>query len=1065
MFSKISGTSRTIILVIVLSLFSSFAFSQDIDPSLYSSLKYRYIGPEGNRVIAVVGVPGDPNTAYFGAASGGIFKTIDGGVHWNPIFDKQDVSSVSALAIAPSDKNVIWAGTGETFIRSNISVGNGIYKSTDGGKTWKNMGLELTGRIGRIIIDPRNPDVVFAAALGNCYGPQQERGVYRTKDGGLSWERVLFVDENTGCSDIAMDFNNPRILIAGMWQIEMKTWVRTSGGPGSGLHMSRDGGNTWEKLSGKGLPKSPVGKIGVAFAPNNSEKIYALIETDQFDFSGVLWRSDNGGESWKLISHDQEYNQRPSYYQRLTVAPDDENEVYFMAHGVWRSYDGGKTAESLRGAGGDDHDMWIDPLDPDRIIVGNDGGVALSVNRGKTWHRPPLPIAQMYHVDVDDRIPYNVYGNRQDGPSTMGPSNNLAGRNIPVGFWHSIGGFECGHGVVDDVDNNIVWAGGYDGLLTRYDQRTGHARTVTVWPDEPMGWGPAPLKYRWNWTFPILISPFDHNTVYVGSQFVHKTTDGGETWTDISPDLTTNDKSRQLTSGGLTIDNIGVDFGCTLFALAESPLEQGVIWAGSNDGLMHITMDGGTTWDNVTDNIPDLPEWGTVSNIEPSRFNAGTCYITVDFHQMNNRDPYVYKTENYGKSWKKITDGIPKSMLSYAHCVKEDPKRPGMLYLGTENSVYVTFDDGEKWFPLQNNLPHAPAHWLVVQERFSDLVIGTYGRGFWIMDDISPLRELDKKVLESDAFLFKLRPAYRFQEIHGYMSANTDADGQNPPYGASINFYFKEAPEDTAYISIMDKNGDVIRELSIKKGKGIKRVTWDLRYERATEPELRTPPLGYPGAYAGPERLRYGAKGWRRLVTWGYGGFAGPRVSPGTYIVKLTVGENQYTEELEVLKDPNTDSSEEDIRAQVSLALEIRNHISEVAEMVTGLEWIRKQIDDLHPLLKKLEDNKPLLDALKELDKKCIDVEQNFFQLTLTGTFADDLRGPTMHYSKLMSLANGVQNGDFKPTSQQYKVHQLHSDNLAGYRNMYEDIVNIELPAFNSLLRERNMFSIIPAGK
>jgi len=713
----------------------------DISQELYSTLKYRYIGPDGNRIIAVVGEPGNNNVVYAGAASGGIFKSVDGGISWQPIFDDQDVSSIGALAISPSDKNVIWAGTGETFIRSNISIGNGIYKSEDAGKTWQHMGLEKTGRIGRIIIDPRDPNTVFAAALGHCYGPQQERGIYKTTDGGQTWRRVLFVDENTGASDIALDPNNPRIMLAGMWQIEVKTWVRNSGGPGSGLYISKDAGETWQKIS-RGLPSSLLGKIAVGIAPSDSEKMYALIETAQYDFDGVLFRSINGGSTWQLVSHDQEYTQRPHYYTRLAISPSDADEVYFMAHGVWKTQDGGKTAERLPGVGGDDHDMWLDPTNPDRMLVGNDGGIAISTTHGQSWHRPDLPTGQMYHVAVDNQIPYNVYGNRQDGPSTKGPSNSRMGGRLSTALWHPVGGGESGYTLPDPVDNNIIWSSSYDGSMTRYDAKTGHAREVRVWPDEPMGWGPAELKYRFNWTFPLHISPHDHNKVYAGSQHVHVTTNGGQSWKVISPDLTTNDKSKQVTSGGLTIDNIGVEFGCTLFSIAESPKQKGVIWTGSNDGQVHVTKDDGDTWENVSSNIPDMPYWGTISNIEPSRYDAGSAYISVDGHQMNNRDPFAYKTNDYGQSWTKIINGIPKSMLSYVHVIKEDPQRQGMLYLGTENAVYFSVNDGDSWLPLQANLPQAPVHWLEVQDTFSDLVIATYGRGFWIMDDITALRQL-----------------------------------------------------------------------------------------------------------------------------------------------------------------------------------------------------------------------------------------------------------------------------------------------------------------------------------
>ncbi len=1052
-------------LLLLLTMFHpiSQCFAQEIHPDLYKGLKYRYIGPPGNRVSAVTGIPENPNIYYIGAASGGVFRTTDGGTHWEALTDSLDVSSIGSLAIAPSDQNVIWAGTGETFIRSNISVGNGIYKSTDAGRTWEQMGLGKTGRIGRIVIDPRNPDVVFAAALGHCYGPQQERGVFRTKDGGKTWERVLFVDEKTGCADIAMDPNNSRILFAGMWENYIKTYERNSGGPGSGIFVSRDGGDTWKRLKGNGLPKSPVGKIGMAIAPTNSNKIYALIETAQFEFKGVLWRSDDGGRKWKLISYDKKYTQRPFYYSRCVVDPRDEDRVYFCAHGVWVSTDGGKTSRSLGPVGGDDHDMWVNPMSPENMIVGNDGSAPISVTGGKTWFKPVLPIAQMYHVYTDNQVPYNVYGNRQDGPSAVGPSNSrLSNKKIPSGMWHSFGGFECGFGVPDPVDNNIVWSGSYDGGLDVYDARTRQARNVSPWPDDIDGWPPAPLKYRFNWTLPIAISPHDHHRVYVGSQYVHQTTDGGSSWTLISSDLTTNDKSRQIPSGNLTIDNGGMEFGCTLFALAESSLEEGVIWAGSNDGLVHITRDGGKNWENVTDKIPNLPEWGTISNIEPSRYDAGTCYITVDFHQMNNRDPFVYKATEYGRKWKSISGNIPKSMLSYAHCVREDPQRQGMLYLGTENAVYVTYNDGKEWMALQNNLPHAPVHWLTVQEHFSDLVIGTYGRGFWILDDITPIRQMTDEIVKSDVHLFEPRAAYRFQPITSPMDTDNPSTGKNPTYGASINYYLNEATKDTVYISITDAKGDTIRTIKGKKGKGLNRVHWDLRHKRATEPKLRTPPLGHPGVEYGPERLRYDKKKyWRKLITWGNGGFKGPLAVPGEYTVHLQVGEKNYATSLEVRKDPNTSGTLEEINAQVAMLLEIRDNIAKVCEMINKLEWIRKQIDDVEILFKSDKKMKTYLAAADSLDKKCIAIEKELFQLELTGKAADVYRGPVKLYAKLMRLATTAGQGDFPPTHQHKEVHAMFKEMIGDLQKRFDDLEKSDVAAFNKMLADADMFNII----
>lgn len=1046
-------------MITALALFVSFGYlapcyAQKISPDLYSQLKYRFIGPQGNRVIAVVGVPGDPNICYAGAASGGIFKSIDGGVHWEPIFDDQPVSSIGSLAIAPSDPNVIWAGTGETFIRSNISQGNGIYKSTDAGKNWRCMGLEKTGRIGRIVMDSRDPNIVFAAAMGHCYGPQQERGVFRTKDGGMTWERVLFVDENTGCSDLVMDPNNPRILFAGMWTMFIRTWGRWSGGPGGGIYMSRDGGDTWKRLKGHGLPDETTGKIALAMSPNNSNRVYALIET----IEGVLWRTDDGGENWKLVNRDHTLTQRPHYYSRCAVAPDDENEIYFVATRFSVSLDGGKTfyvPSRDEAPGGDNHDVWIDPLIPDRIMIGNDNpSVSISINRGKTWDRIRFPTAQMYHVSVDNQIPYYVYGNRQDGPSTRGPSNSLTRGRIPSGMWHSVGGCECGFAIPDPVDNNIVWSGCYSAQIDRFDLRTRHSRSVDPYPDGPLGLAAADAKYRFQWTFPIAISPHNHNKVYVGSQHVHQTTDGGNSWTIISPDLSTNDKSKQKREGGITSDDATPTYCCCLFAIAESPIEEGLIWAGTNDGLLHVTRDGGAHWTNVTSSIPKLPPWGTVSNIEPSRYDAGTCYFTMDYHQVNNRDPYVYKTTDYGKSWKLISSNVPKSELSYAHCVQEDPVRKGLLYLGTENALYFSLNDGANWIPLQTNLPHAPVHWLTIQEHFNDLVVATYGRGFWIMDDITPLQQLTPEVLKSDVHLFDLRPAYRFRNIANPMGDEDDqCAGENPPYGASINYYLKSAPKGDVKITILEDKSQTVRTLKGTKKPGINRIWWDLRYKPSKQAKLRTSPIGHPLVAPGP-------KGWRAL---GRGIMSGPLAAPATYTVKLTVGDQEVTKKLSVKKDPNSAGSISDIQVQVKMLLEIRDNMNRLVDMINQIELIRKQIYDLKEMLKENESAAPVITAGKELDKKLIAVEENLFQMRLTGGTAgqDSLRWPNKYYASIVRVASQIAKSDFPPTKPQAEAHERFKKRLESYQNQFNELLNKDLPAFNNLLKEKNISNII----
>ena len=1043
----------------------------------FAQLEYRHIGPVGNRVSAVVGVPGDPNIYYFGSASGGAFKTTDGGVHWKPIFDDQPVASIGSMAIAPSDPNVVWVGTGEAKIRSNISVGAGIYKSTDAGKNWKLTGLEKTGRIGRIVIHPDNPDIVLAAALGHCYGPQEERGVYRTADGGETWDRVLFVDENTGASDLVMDPNNPRILFAGTWQMQIWTWGRQSGGPGSGLYKSTDGGLSWKKLTEKGLPKPPWGKVALAMTPRDSNRIYALIETnvhgdfDELDeHQGVLWRSDDGGNSWKLINSDHTLVQRPHYYSRLVAAPDDANEVHFMAMRHTTSLDGGVTIFQ-NDAGGDNHDMWIDPLIPDRMVVGNDGGIHISTTRGESWLRPRIPTAQMYHVYTDNQIPYFVFGNRQDGPSFRGPSNTLESGDIPIGAWHSVGGCESGFAIPDPVENNIVWSGCYEGILSRYDHSTGHSRTVSVWPDNPEGWPAGELKYRFQWTFPVVISPHDHNRVYAGSQHVHKTTDGGHSWEVISPDLTTNDKEKQQKTGGLTPDDASPTYACVLFAIAESPLEEGVIWTGSNDGIIHITRDGGASWENVTENIPNLPPLGTVSNIEASRYAAGTAYITLDYHQVNNTDPYIYKTADYGKTWKLISFGIPKGTHSYTHCVREDPVRQGLLYAGTENALYVSFDDGSAWQPLQNNLPQVPVHWITIQEHFNDLVLGTYGRGFWILDDITPLQNFSKEIQESDVTLFPPRAAYRFRNKESHVSQPEDfGAGKNPTYGAPINYYLKEVPEEQEIrLQILDAKGVVVRTYTEKpeeadsrerggpkpkplpKKAGINRFYWDLRYDRTEAPKLRTKPVEH-------SHVKIPDEGWRPL---GEGRRLAVLAAPGTYGVKLSVGEKEFTQDITVRKDPSSTGTEQQVIDQVGTLLEIRNHINNVVGMINEIEWTRKQLYDLDEMLEDHDDAKEILEAGKALDEKLMELENRFFDLRLSGARQDTLWWPRRLYAKLASLAGYIGSSDFPPTAQQMDVLEQYRQQIDASQSQFQAIKDEEIAAFTQLLKDKGIGGIV----
>jgi photosystem II stability/assembly factor-like uncharacterized protein len=1033
-------------------------------PDAYSALRWRYIGPEGNRFSAAAGIAGDPSTYYVGAASGGIYKTTDAGAHWQPIFDGHPVQSIGSLAVAASDPNVVWAGTGEGKIRSHISLGQGIYQSTDAGKSWTLMGLEQTGRIPRLVIDPKNPNVVLACALGHAYGPQPDRGVFRTTDGGKTWTKTLFVDENTGCSDIAMDLNNPRILFAGMWQLEIHTWGRTSGGPGSGLYTSRDGGVTWRKLTGRGLPTRPVGKVAVAISHSNPNRVYALIETgDGIPWdgketdAGQIFRSDDGGETWRVVSYDHLAMGRPHYYSRMAVAPDDEDEAYFLTASYAKTLDGGLTLTQLSGArapGGDHHDIWIDPTAADRQIVAHDQGLSITINRGRTWFKQRLTNAQMYHVTVDSAIPYNVLGNKQDEPTYRGPSNSrLQSGIIPRAMWHAVGGGESGFATPDPTDPNIVWSsasgsGMVGGIVVRFDEARRQFRQVEVWPDQSNG--PAEgLKYRFVWDAPLLISPHDHNTVYTGSQHVHRTVNGGQSWEVISPDLTLNDRSRMGSSGGLTGDNIGVEYAGVVHGLAESPKERGLIWAGTNDGLLHVTRDGGKTWTNVTKNLPGLPPWGSLRSIVASRYDAGTAYVVVDLHQVNNRDPFIYKTTDFGKTFRLITSGIPKSMLSYAKAICEDPVRRGLLYAGTENAIYVSFDDGENWQPLQTNLPAAPVSWITVQEHFNDLVVSTYGRGFWIMDDIGPLQQMTPQALASDAHLFTVRPAYRWRYITAPSTPYDDPTvGENPEYGASINYYLKAASSGPVRLTILNAKGEIVRTLTGTGRAGLNRVTWDLRGEPSNEIRMRTSPL------APAPQVRLNAEGWR--PPGGGGASITILQPPGTYTVKLSAGGRELSQPLVVRKDPNSAGTEADIAAQTALLESLRRDLNTGVDLLNRIEVVRSQIESLGRVVTDAEVKK----AGAALNQKLIDLEMQLIELRITGG-QDGIRFAAKLISRFGYLANGASNADFRPTDQQLEVQKLLAERLRARIAEFDALAGGDVAGFNQMLRSRNIGNIV----
>ncbi len=1065
---------RLFILLPALFLGTCVVFAQELDPEQLKALTFRHIGPVGNRVISAAGIPGDPLVYYVGAASGGIWKTTDGGLNWKPVFDGQPVHSIGALGLSSANPEIVYAGTGESFIRSNVSIGNGLWRTTDGGETWQHLGLDSTGRISRVLVHPEDPDVVYVAALGHAYTPQEQRGIFRSTDGGQNWELVLHVDQHTGASDLAMDPHNPRILFAGMWQLEMRPWTRTSGGPGSGIYRSLDGGDSWEKLEGNGLPKGDVGKIALTMTAAQPQRIFALIETgDGIPLNGKptntgeLWRSDDRGKSWQLVNSNRNLSGRGAYYTRTAASPDNPNELYFLSASYYSSIDGGKSLED-RPPGSDPnwdhHEMWIDPTNGNRQIVVGDGGLSITQNRGKSWHRVHLPVAQLYHVTTDTEIPYNVLTNRQDGPSMKGPSRSRSqsffGSFIPSGLWHDVGGGESGFATADPTDPDIVWssASGYGalgGVVSRYDEKTGQFRQVEVWPEYTAGSPAKDVKYRFQWTFPLLISPHDHNTVYVASQHVHRTQNGGQSWEVISPDLTLDDTTKQQFSGGLTGDNIGVEYANVVYALDESPREAGLLWAGTNDGLVHVSRDNGENWDNLTANVPDMPEYGAVRNIEASAHDDGTAYMAVDAHEMGDFSPYVYRTTDYGQSWTRIVAGISDSPLSYCRMIKEDPVRPGLLYLGTENALYVSFDNGSQWQSLMTNLPASPMYWMDIPEHFNDLVVGTYGRGIWILDDISPLQQMTEEVASAEVHLFTPKDAYRFHPVSAVMQFFPEPSfGEDPPSGASLHFWLSEGmaktSKDSVELLILSQAGDTVRTLEPELRAGINRQWWDFRDEPTTKVVHRTKP-------------RYAE--WFPLEDDGTRPSLNPPLSnlvpPGTYQVQLRVGDAVQTRSLMVRKDPNSEGSLEDIRLQYDLLRRIKEDYEDISSTVNQAERLRRQLLDMQALL--ADDVSDLHPAIRAVDSLVTETENEMVQLKHTGTGQDAIRLPGKLLEKLSYLASAVATADFRPADQHEAVFADLHEHWENVHSDWQALLQGPVAELEKTLRERNIGPLLVA--
>ena len=901
-------------------------------PEPFGGMKYRLIGPwRGGRAMAAVGTTSDRHTYYAGYTGGGVWKTTNGGGSWTSLFDKEAVSSIGAIAVAPSDPNVVYVGTGEACIRGNLSHGDGVYKSTDAGKTWTNVGLKETRQIGDLLVHPKNPDVVYVAALGHVYGPNAERGVFRSRDGGKSWEKVLFKDDKTGAVDLAMDPGNPSILFAALWEAGRTPWSLTSGGPGSGLHRSTDGGSTWKKVEGKGWPEVVLGRIGVSVSGGDGRRVYAMVEAA--DEKGGLYRSDDGGESWKQITDDHRLRHRPWYYTHVAADSREPDTVYVLCVDLYRSRDGGKTWTPMETEHGDYHSMWIDPADPKRMALADDGGAKISVDGGESWSRQDnQPTAQFYHVSVDDQWPYMVYGSQQDNSSVGIRSRSDQGA-ITRADWNPVGGGEAGY-ISATPDGSAVYAGEYFGILTRYDRRTGQAHNVSVWPDNTDGHEAAHLKYRFNWTEPILVSRHDPSVVYYAGNVVFRTTDAGMSWTPISSDLTRNDKTKQQRSGGpVTGENISIEYYGVVFSLAESPRQKGLLWAGTDDGLVQLTQDDGKTWTNVTPR--DLPEWSLVSQIDASPHDPAAAYLAVDRHELDDYKAYAWVTRDYGKTWRRIaTAGIPEG--SFVRVVREDPARKGLLYAGTETGVFVSFDDGARWQPLKLNLPTVPIHDLVV--KGDDLVLATHGRAFWILDDLVPLRQWNDGVAKADVHLFTPSTAYRFRGGSGRGAFV----GKNPPSGVILYYQLAKA-QPAVRLEILDPDGKVIRTYKseeevipdkplpeepepeekpdvMPKEAGLHRFVWNLRHDK---PKL----VGSAIFDMGPPDM--------------------PMVLPGTYKVRLHAGGQSVDAPVEVKADPRVTTSAADLRQQFDLMVQIRALLERAHATILDIRALRAQLGAL----------------------------------------------------------------------------------------------------------------------
>ena len=997
---------------------------------LYSSLEYRLVGPfRGGRSAAVTGVPGEPNLYYFGAAGGGIWKTEDGGRSWENISDGFFGGSIGAITVARGDHNVIYAGGGEKTVRGNVSSGYGIWKSVDAGKTWSKAGLEKSRHVPRIVVHPKDHNTVYAAVLGNIYKPTQERGVYKSTDGGKTWKKTLFANDMAGAVDLIMDPNNPRVLYASTWRVQRTPYSLSSGGEGSSLWKSTDSGETWKEIStNEGFAEGTLGIIGVTVSPVNSNRVWAIVENKE---NGGVYRSENGGETWDHINDSRSLRQRAWYYSRIYADTQDEDVVYVMNVSYHKSKDGGKTFSGSNAPHGDHHDLWIAPENPKRMIIGDDGGAQVSYDGGDTWstyHNQPT--SQFYRVTTDNHFPYRIYAAQQDN-STIRIAHRTEGGSISEDDWESTAGGESAHIAVDPENDDVVYGGSYGGFLTRVNHETGSTRAVNVWPDNPMGYGAEGMKYRFQWNFPILFSKHNPNRLYTFSNHVHVTENEGQSWEVISPDLTRNDPEKLKSSGGpITQDNTGVEYYCTIFAANESPLKEGLLWVGSDDGLVHVSRDGGQNWDDVTPK--QAPKWLMINSIEPSPFDEATCYVAGTLYKEGDFQPYLYKTTNYGKSWETITDGINEE--HFTRVLRADPNRKGLLYAGTETGMYISFNDGKNWTPFQLNLPVVPITDLAIKDN--SLIVATQGRSLWMIDDLTVLHQLNKDLEGKEAVLYKPRDSYR---LGGRGGRESNSAGTNMPNGVITHFYLKsfDAKKDSVSLTFLEKAGDTIKTYATfdkdNKLKDLKAggntFVWNTRYE-------------------GAERLK-------GMILW-WASLEGAKAVPGEYRVTLNVNGEEQEQTFTILPDPRSEVTVAQMQEQFEFVEEVNATVDEAHQTIKKIRKINEQLDTFVSRYGDMEEVADLVEKAKEMKEKLGEVEKALYQ-TQNRSNQDPLNFPIRLTNKLAHLNSLVTIDDFPPTAQDLAVKDELSAKIREELKKFNAVVDEEIDNFNQEFNKKNL--------